>query len=152
MVDHMLIKLGKYLRIAGYDAAWDKKLRTHDLINIANSEDRVFLTRNTRLSGQYPVPGRVLLITPTNPADQFSFVATALNLDVRKALFSRCIRCNVALEEAKDVETVRAKVHPNVFARYTRFYTCPSCGTIFWKGSHVRNTCVKLQLEDNSDL
>ena len=32
MVDHMLIKLGKYLRILGYDAAWDDGVRTHELI------------------------------------------------------------------------------------------------------------------------
>ena len=49
LVDHMLIKLGKYLRIIGFDAAWDAACRTHELIKCANDEGRVFLTRNRRI-------------------------------------------------------------------------------------------------------
>ena len=63
MVDHMVIRLGKYLRILGYNAAWHKAV--HD------------------------------------------------------------------------------RVHPNVYAHYQEFTTWPHCGTVFWKGSHVRNTCRK---------
>jgi uncharacterized protein with PIN domain len=144
IVDHMLLKLGKYLRILGYDAAWDESLRTHELIGRANAEGRVFLTRNTRLPDEYPPPQRLVTVSSTDPAAQLAEVVAACRLDTRKRLFSRCVRCNVELNEVADKGQIRERVHANVFARYDRFYTCPGCGTVFWKGAHVRNTCAKL--------
>jgi uncharacterized protein with PIN domain len=144
MVDHMLIKLGKYLRILGYDAAWDEALRTHELIARANAEERTFLTRNTRLPDEYPVPAHWLAVTPTEPDKQLAEVIASSRLDSERYLFSRCVRCNVELADVKDKSEIREKVHANVYERYDRFYTCPACGTVFWKGTHVRNTCAKL--------
>jgi uncharacterized protein len=146
VVDHMLIKLGKYLRILGYDAVWDNGLRTHELILRANAEGRVFLTRNTRLD-QYPVPGRSVLLASTDPVEQLRQVAAEFELDLAVGLFSRCIRCNVRLDTVADKSTIEARVHPNVYSRHEAFYTCPNCGTVFWKGSHVANTVRKLGLE-----
>ena len=142
----MLIKLGKYLRILGYDAAWDTALRTHELILRANAEERVFLTRNMRLPDQYPKPWRVIVIRSTDPVGQMGEVVAQEKIDTGRFLFTKCIRCNVALAGVPDKQEIREQVHPNVFRCYERFYRCPSCGTVFWKGSHVRNTCRKLGL------
>ncbi len=144
MVDHMLIRLGKYLRIIGYDAAWDSQVRTHALIARANAENRVFLTCNTHITGQYPHPEKVFVLRETEPVKQFQIVVTEFRLDSQKKLFSKCIRCNVFLEKVSDREKIRAFVHPNVYARFKVFFTCPRCGTVFWKGTHVANTCRKL--------
>jgi len=144
MVDHMLIKLGKYLRILGYDAVWDPALRTHELILRANAEDRVFLTRNTRLAHQYPPPRRLATLTTTAPVEQLRQIVRAFDLDPASGWFSACIRCNRRLEPIPDKRAIRERVHPNVYARYERFFRCPQCGTVFWKGSHVRNTGRKL--------
>ena len=152
MIDHMLIKLGKYLRIAGYDAEWDTQLRTHELILRANAENRAFVTRNTRLPYQYPAPQRVITIKATDAAAQFQQMVSELGLDTKGGLFSRCIRCNVTLQDVTDKSLIQAKVHPNVYARYDHFYTCPKCGTIFWKGSHVRNTCRKMGVEPVDEM
>lgn len=145
-VDHMLVKLGKYLRILGYDATWDPRLRTHEMILRANREDRVFLTRNTRLPHGHPPPKRVLVLASGDAAEQLQRVVAEFSLDTEAALFSKCIRCNELLDEVADKESVRERVHPNVYDRYDRFLTCPKCGTVFWLGSHVRNTCRKLGL------
>ena len=147
MADHMLIKLGKYLRIVGYDAEWDSRLSTHELISRANRERRVFLTRNTRLPHQYPAPGRCVVLDSEDPLTQLRQVTARFDLDVLSGLFSRCIRCNVVLEPVGDKAAIRERVHSNVYARYDRFLTCPQCGTVFWHGSHVRNTCRKLGLD-----
>ena len=145
-VDHMVIRLGKYLRIAGYDAIWDAGVRTHDLILRANAEQRVFVTRNRQIAFQYPAPAQQVTLATSDPVAQFEQVVTGLGLDPQPALFSRCIRCNVALETILDRESVRARVHPNVFERHQPFYRCPACATVFWHGSHVTNTCRKLHL------
>ncbi|MBM4144206.1 MAG: hypothetical protein FJ225_11535 [Lentisphaerae bacterium] len=147
LADNMLIKLGKYLRILGYDAAWDKAARTHALIERANAEGRIFLTRNTRLADEYPPAARVTVPASTDPVEQLREVAGAHGLERRRYLFSRCVRCNVELDEVAHKPDIEARVHPNVFRRYAQFYTCPSCGTVFWKGSHVRNTCRKLGID-----
>jgi hypothetical protein len=152
MIDHMLIKLGKYLRIAGYDAEWDMKLRTHELILRANAEKRVFVTRNTRLPYQYPTPERLVTIKSTDPVAQFQDLIRELGLDPQIALFSKCVRCNKTLQSVADRSAIQGKVHPNVYARYEHFYTCPKCATVFWKGSHVRNTCRKLGVESVDEM
>jgi len=148
MVDHMLIKLGKYLRIIGYDAAWDLQVRTHSLIARANAENRVFLTRNTHIAEQYPHPAKFLFLQESDPAKQFQIVVGKFQLDPQERLFSKCIRCNVFLEKVSDKEKIRPLVHPNVYARFDVFFTCPKCGTVFWKGTHVANTCRKLGLHE----
>ena len=89
MADHMLIKLGKDLRIAGYDAEWDPltgsehAIRTHELINRANTEGRVFLNRNTRLRDQYPAPDQCVCITESDPVKQLHEPAGRMGLDVK---------------------------------------------------------------------
>lgn len=147
MVDHMLIKLGKYLRILGYDAAWDKNLRTHELIVRANLEGRIFLTRNTRLPDQYPAVKSVMLLESKDPVEQLSEVVKQTGLDVSVGLFSKCIKCNVLLDNVADKKEIEGAVHPNVYACHDLFFKCPSCGTVFWHGSHVRNTCTKLGIK-----
>ena len=84
----MLIKLGKYLRILGYDTTWNSSLRTHELILQANVEGRVFLTRNTRLPHQYPQPIRVIVIRSTDPVEQLGEVMEREKMEPGRS--SRC--------------------------------------------------------------
>jgi uncharacterized protein len=146
MIDHMLVKLGKYLRILGYDAAWDLGLRTHELIARANAERRVFVTRNRRLAGRYGTPADLVVLEETDPVEQLRRLAALRGLDVASGLFSTCIRCNLRLEGVPGKRAIEDRVHPNVYRRFERFFLCPGCGTVFWQGSHVRNTCRKLGL------
>ena len=151
-LDHMVVKLGKYLRILGYDAEWNLGLRTHELIMTANREGRVFVTRNLGLAGRYPTPNQCMLLDQEDPAEQLGAVVTEFDLDSQCALFARCIRCNVLIESVSDKEQIRSRVHPNVLERYEKFTRCPNCGTVFWHGSHVRNTCRKLGLPPPGEL
>ena len=146
LVDRMLVRLGKYLRIAGCDAAWDLSLPTHELILRANGEGRVFLTRNRHLPDNHPRPDRWVLLESDDPVAQFQSLVSTLGLDTASGLFRNCIRCNLPLLDVADKAEIQTRVHPNVYARHDAFHRCPSCGTVFWKGSHVRNTCAKLGL------
>jgi len=150
-LDTMLIKLGKYLRCLGYDAQWDAELGTRDLILRANAEDRLFLTRNRRIERHYPLPLRMLVLEPDDPVLQLATLVRQCGLDVRATLFSRCIRCNVELEALPDREAARGRVPEGVFLKYRDFYRCPSCATLFWRGTHVENTCRKLGIEPPED-
>jgi len=147
MADHMVIRLGKYLRILGYDAAWDTALRTHELIARSNVERRVFLTRNKHLEFQYPHVDRVTVLEATDPVEQLAAVVKEHCLGDELRLFSRCIGCNLELAAVAAKEEIEKVVHPNVYRRQDRFFRCPGCRTVFWHGSHVRNTIEKLGLK-----
>jgi hypothetical protein len=150
-VDAMLIKLARYLRCLGYDARWGASESLASRIERADADGRVFLTRNHNVGHQERLPKRIMFVRGDDPVEQLRQLVDALHLDPRTRMFTRCIRCNVELSEVEKDEALAARVPARTFASYARFYTCPSCGTIFWKGSHVRNTCRKLRLPDASE-
>ncbi len=140
----MLIKLGRNLRITGYDTLWNTNLRTHELILKSNAENRIFLSRNTMLCEQYPAAERYFIVESQQPLEQLGEVVGEYGLDISSYLFSRCVDCNVDLVRVPAKEDIRARVHPNVYGRYDEFFVCPVCGKVFWKGSHVQNTAARL--------
>ena len=143
LVDGMLIRLGKYLRCAGYDAEWERGAGTRILARRAAAEERLFLTRNSRLGTEIPAPPGAVVLASDEPVAALRELALRLDLDLETGLFTRCIRCNVALVPASP-EAVAARVLAAVRSRHRRFFACPRCGTVFWHGSHVANTCRKL--------
>jgi len=146
-VDAMLLKLGKYLRCLGYDAAWNEHASTRDAARRAETDGRVLVTRNTRLGEEIPSPALSVVLSDDDPVRQLAILIDEFGLETQARLFTRCIRCNVVLEPCTDAELLRERVPANVLRLYRAFYRCPACSTVFWKGSHVRNTCRKLGLE-----
>ena len=145
LLDAMLVRLGKYLRCAGFDAEWDRAAGTRELARRAAAEGRVLVTRNTRLGEDVRPPPRYVVLRLDDPVGQLRGLAHACGLELRELAFTRCIRCNVELRDALP-EEVAARVLPEVRARHRRFYTCPACATVFWRGTHVANTCARLGL------
>ncbi len=144
LVDGMAVKLGKYLRCLGYDAAWDLHLPTRALAGRAVAEGRILLTRNSRAGFEFEARCQWLRLSSEDAVEQLDQVREALGLDVTSRLFSRCIQCNLELAAVAERESVRGRVPDAVFERYRQFFACPSCGTLFWRGSHVANTCRKM--------
>ena len=149
VADSMLEKLARYLRCAGADVHSDRNASTATLIERANRDNRHFLTRNRHLVHHHPLAAHQVLLESDDPVEQFHQLLAAGLVDTSR-LFSRCIRCNLPLE-AIEREAIQDRVPPGVFEAYRRFFSCPSCTTIFWLGSHVRNTCRKLGLPDASE-
>lgn len=147
----MLVKLAHYLRVLGIDAACDLGASLATRIDRADAEGRVFLTRNHRIRHQEREPKRMFLVASEDAVEQIREVVGEFEIDPQTRLFSRCIRCNVELAPIEKDEALAKRVPERVFATYRRFWTCPSCATVFWKGSHVRNTCTKLGLPDASE-
>jgi len=150
-IDAMLVKLGRYLRCLGYDAQWNADASLATRIENADAEGRVFLTRNQNVGHQQPMPERVVFVRDDDPVEQLWQVIGELGLEPERHLFTRCIHCNVPLVEIEKTAAIATRVPASTFATYQRFYTCSSCDTIFWKGSHVRNTCRKLRLPDAAE-
>jgi len=150
LVDHMLAKLGAYLRCIGLDAASSALLR-RELLQHARVESRVLLTRSPKLAGLAPPDAHVFRVEDADPVRQLWAVVRAFDIDPRARLFTRCIRCNVELALLEGRGEWTSRVPPRVLERHARFWTCPACGTIFWRGTHVANTCAKLGIVSPED-
>lgn len=145
LCDAMLGRLARWLRLLGYDTAYSEA-GDHELARQARAEDRILLTRDTRLVKRRGI--RALLIKSQAPDDQLRQVVKEFGLTPSR-VFSRCTACNTPLRPIPK-SAVRDLVPPYVFQHHTSFQECPGCGKIYWRGSHwqrVRDRLGKLGLE-----
>jgi uncharacterized protein with PIN domain len=135
VVDCMLGKLAKWLRILGFDVLYFSKAEDAELARLAAREGRILLTRDAKLAGRARAV-RSLLILSENWEDQVGQVLDVFSLRGEAAPRTRCVVCNFALTPlAKD--RARNLVSPFVLERGHEFSLCPRCGRVFWKGTHA---------------
>ncbi len=131
LCDHMLGTLAKWLRFMGYDTAYPEPLGDTELLELARREDRVLLTRDKELASRSP---EALRVRSDDLEEQIREVAARLQLKVVDPL-SRCSLCNSVLAVASR-EEVGDLVPEGVRARHDTFWRCPTCGKVYWQGSH----------------
>ena len=136
VADMMLGRLARWMRILGYDVHYENPVDDPALIDIANKEDRILLTRDTRLVKRKGV-GKYLLIQNNDPLEQLVEVHHFYPAKMDRAL-TRCIRCNTSLI-AVDKEEVREQVPEYTYLAESEFGCCPSCRRVYWKGTHYRH-------------
>ena len=143
IVDCMLGKLAKWLKILGFDTLYFSMIEDSDFLRLAKEEERVILTRDT---GLIKKSGRMkkLFIESENWKIQVRQVLDAFNLWEKASPNSRCIECNVQL---KDLPKRKARnlVTPFVYEHAESFALCPNCQRIFWQGTHFQDMEYKIQ-------
>ncbi|GAH20118.1 unnamed protein product [marine sediment metagenome] len=138
IVDMMLGRLARYLRIFGYDVLYFQKISDEDLVNKAESESRIVLTRDSRMIRRSPFKyGRVkfLFIRHDKVLKQLEQLVKELNLELKINLI-RCIECNQILKKV-DKERAKGKVPIFVYKSITNFAYCSNCDKYYWSGSHL---------------
>jgi len=133
VVDHMLGRLAKWLRILGYDTVYSASLDDPDLVRISQAEGRLLLTRDTGIARRKGV--QCLLVTADKVEEQLLEVARRCGLRLDGEPMSRCIRCNVVLSEI-DRDAVRGEVPSYVWQTQSTFRRCLVCGRLYWRGTH----------------
>ncbi len=127
----MLGSLARWLRFMGYDTAYPAVTEDNDLIGLSREEERTLLTRDkelvSRCAGAIAIRSDVL-------DEQIREVAAVLPLRLVKPL-SRCSLCNTVIQ-AISPEDVAGIVPEGVRSRHQEFWRCPSCGRVYWQGSH----------------
>lgn len=147
LADGMLGRLAKWLRILGYDTAYDASADDHALVRQARAEGRILLTRDNALARRRGV--EALLIHSQDVEAQVRQVLEDLNLSPGNA-FSLCPVCNIPLEHL-DPPAARDRVPPYVYATQDHFQCCPQCGRVYWRGTHWANMQAQLNnLGDDS--
>jgi nucleoside-triphosphatase len=135
ILDAMLGRLAKSLRMLGYDASYDAGIDDASLKLSALREARILLTRDREIASA-ALPVRVVLIESDHHEEQLRQVVEEVGLSAPCALFTRCLICNVPVDDAPRSD-VEGSVPPYVFATQERFARCPRCGRVYWPATHV---------------
>ena len=133
--DAMLGRLARWLRILGFDAAFEAHIGDGELVRRAIEEDRAILTRDRSLPLEWSVSG-VYVVSAEKPLDQLREVIRSFDLAGAIQLFTRCNRCNALLGEVA-ADELRDRVPDPVLAKHREFRICPSCERVYWSGSHT---------------
>ncbi len=135
VADAMLGRLARWLRLLGFDCAWEPDVSDRDLVRRGVEEQRVILTRDRALADEWRVSG-IQTLRAERTGEQLRELLGRLDLADSVRLFSRCSACNEPLAEVAP-ESVRGRVPDRVFAQQEAFRGCPRCGRIYWEGSHT---------------
>ena len=133
--DSHLGGLARRLRLLGFDTlyrdAWDDR----ELAATA-ADGRIVLSRDRELLKHRAVEhGRWLRSGDTG--EQLREVVRRFALGALASPFTRCLDCNVPLQEA-DKASVLAVLPESVAREHSVFRRCPACGKVYWPGSHWR--------------
>lgn len=135
IADVMLGKLARWLRILGYDAAYDSTISDNDLILRAKKERRILLTMDTGIVERCE---NVLCVHIDSPIveEQIKQVVLTFKLDTDSKIFQRCTVCNTLVKEISK-SNIKTQVPTQVFETNEQFWRCPNCKRIYWQGSHL---------------
>ncbi len=147
VVDGMLGKLARWLRMLGHDVEYDSKFDDNSLLDLAEKEQAILLTRDEELhrrANAKQITG--ILVTGDTGEIMLAKVAKEFRIPlVIDMSLTRCPKCGfgVAMTSKLDVE---GKVPPISLRLYDEYWKClnTACGKIYWKGGHWKNIDLTL--------
>ena len=134
IVDSMFGKLARRLRMLGYDTIYAKDMEDRKILEIAEDEGRILITRDKKLL-EYATEAYIIDMPDVDIEDQIQILVEELNLNTENIEPTRCPMCNGLLEEI-DKEKVKDKVGEKAYEANDKFWECKECEQIYWKGTH----------------
>ncbi len=135
VVDVNLGRLARLLRLMGFDTLFSNAYADDEIVRISEEQGRIVLTRDRRLLHAKAVT-HGYWVRSVWPRRQVDEVVRRFDLAGQVRPFSRCADCNGRIEPVAK-EAVADQLEPKTKKYYEKFYRCPSCGKIYWEGSHV---------------
>lgn len=144
LCDQMLIRLGKWLRAAGYDTHIAEGPHNDTLLlEAARRESRIFLTCDHRMIRERRLEDeRVMALASSNPDLAAPELSRRLGVDWHYRPFTRCMADNALLQAAP--AAARERIPPEARTLPGPVMICPACDRLYWPGSHVRRMRRKL--------
>jgi uncharacterized protein with PIN domain len=139
LLDGMLGKLARWLRMIGYEATYRNDYEDSDLLSIAKRDALTLLTSDQEL--YRTAIGRGIdcfLVEGRTEAERLAALAERYKLDLSiDTAVSRCPVCGSPIREVPKRD-VKELVPPATFNVYQTFWVCnnPECGKVYWQGSH----------------
>jgi len=124
LVDQMLLRLGRWLRLLGMDVANPENASDSELLQRAIQEKRTLVTRDKRLADACRRrQAECILIKASRLDEQLREMAKrGIPLELRP---QRCTLCNCTLQRVYPAEKGTWK--------------CEGCKKLYWEGSHWIN-------------
>jgi uncharacterized protein with PIN domain len=158
LVDAMLGKLSRFLRIFGFDTIYandliayyhidpvpDEKLKLY-----AEKYDRIIITKDLPFYKNI-IKKKAIFLEGKGVYNYLNQLKAKLklnyNFDIEK---TRCSICNTMLKKVENKNSIKKMVKPETFKTYTEFYQCnnPSCNKVFWHGPHIIDINKKIKNE-----
>jgi len=161
LVDAMLGRLSRFLRIFGYDTIYANDLRElfkldpipdENLKKYAEDNDRIIITKDYPFYAK--TKSRSIYLEGEGIYNYLNQLKTTLDItyefDLKKA---RCSICNSELKRVKDKIFIKDIVLKDTYENYNEFYQCynPKCKKVFWNGPHIINITNNLKKKLNLD-
>ena len=143
LCDHMLSRLGKWLRAAGHNTLIAaSSLSDQEVLALALSEERLLVTRDRHFLKMKAAEPILLYLKSNGFEACIRELNQLISINWLHAPFSRCLNCNSLLEEPmfSIVEHLSSKIRQEK----TKFWYCPACERVYWEGSHTAR--MRLQL------
>jgi len=143
VADVMLGRLAKWLRIAGFDVLYSNRYTDEELVLLSTKEDRILLSRDTRLLIRRLVR-EFIYLESEKIHEQIRQIFHTTATGAIPGLLTRCLACNEVLTEIAP-EKARERVPPYVFQTQRTFKICPRCRKIYWAGTHRQSVLRVLE-------
>lgn len=142
VLDSMLGRLAKWLRIIGYDTYYRSFYRGKELGKLIQ-DGRVFVTRNKTLSEKYPA---AIFIHSDLVNDQLKEMKDRGYIcEDRSGWFSICSECNQRLVDALPRKAEKDIPEYVFYQNISDTKFCQSCGRYYWPGSHKKRMLSQLE-------
>jgi len=138
VLDTNLGRLARYLRLLGFDCLYENDFEDAVVAKISSEQQRTLLTRDRALL-QRRIITHGYFVRAVRPRLQVPEVLSRFDLYRLVAPFSRCIRCNGALQDV-DKATIEDRLEPKTRKYFDTFRICTGCGQIYWQGSHYERS------------
>jgi uncharacterized protein with PIN domain len=137
--------LARWLRAAGYEAAWQPELDDAGVIREAQKRGATLLTTDTLMMERGVLRDGIvpaIWLPPTvKTEEQLALVFGEMGLELRP---SRCMKCGGELKPVSK-EQVAARIPPKTFRWRDQFFLCTRCDQLFCLGTHWGKIQQKLK-------
>jgi uncharacterized protein with PIN domain len=146
LVDTMLGRIARWLRLFGYDTEYTQS-EDDDILYRAVIEGRTILTRDIDFAAKagkfaYLVQSEILW-------DKLREIVLEFNIEPKLKL-TQCPKCNGRIHEVEK-NSIEFLVPKYTFLTHDKFWQCKSCKKVYWRGTHVdlaqKDILTKLRLE-----
>jgi len=138
----MLGRLARWLRLLGYDTAYAPEIEDNAILELAEKEGRILLTRDTLLIRRKRCRN-CIFIRSDHWREQLQQVYVEARLSAAAA-FILCPVCNHKLTSVPK-DSVESLVPPYVYTTREIFSRCERCERIYWRATHVRRILDELK-------
>ena len=135
VVDHMLGRLAKWLRLLGYDACYQQHYDSGELKRMIEAGRRL-ITRSQRRKKEF---SNAIYLNSERVKEQLKQLQQEGLLYPPGSPFSRCIRCNSLLIESEPSQVIGQIPEYVAHTNPCSIKQCPSCGRHYWPGTHRSN-------------